>query len=74
MSETKVMSEAEAYQMKRDQAAESAVLGVKTWRYTDWPRTPQQAADYVNSTPAQGAGEAIFVMLPEFHVGVFYFL
>ena len=71
MSKTKTISEADAKQMKRDQAA--AARGVKMWRFTDWPRTPEQACDYVNSDPRQGAGEAVFVMLPNIRVGVFYY-
>lgn len=77
MSETKTeesVFKAAAVQMKRDQSAESATRGFKTWRYSDWPRTPQQACDFVNSDPAQGAGEAIFVPLPEYRIGVYYLI
>jgi hypothetical protein len=69
MSETYI-SEAEAKQMKRDQAAAGAI---KKWQFIA-RSTPQAARDFVNSPPSQGAGEAVFINLPNGHVGVFYYI
>jgi hypothetical protein len=42
----------------------------KTWRAYLF-NTPQAAANYANQTPAQGAGEVIFSVLPDGKVWVF---
>ena len=49
---------------KKDIAAESDAAGIKTWRaylFSD----PAAAAAYANRAPPQGAGEAVFSVLPD---------
>lgn len=49
---------------KKDIAAESDAAGIKTWR-ADLFDDPQAAVDLANMAPAQGAGEAVFSVLPD---------
>ncbi|MGD9502008.1 MAG: hypothetical protein AB7V40_05925 [Methyloceanibacter sp.] len=38
---------------------------------SDWPRPPQQACDFVNSNPAQGAGKAVFIQPSDYRIGAY---
>ena len=70
MSENKTISDADAAQMKLDQA----VIGsVKKWKFFE-RSTPEAACDFINSPPAQGAGEAMLINMPNGNIGIFYFI
>ncbi len=45
----------------------------KTWHFVTRPDGPS-AATFLNVSPAQGAGEAFAIGLPDGTVGVFYFM
>jgi hypothetical protein len=45
----------------------------KTWHVFTF-NTPQEAVDFVNLPPAQGAGEAVFDRAPDGTVDTYYFL
>lgn len=53
--------------------AAAATRGPKIWNYGLFPN-PQAATDFVNLTPAQGAGEACFSVRDNGEVDTFYYM
>jgi hypothetical protein len=69
-------SQAEAEQMKRARAAETAsafLTTVKTWHCTTFPNCAA-ASTWLNLPPAQVAGEAFAVSGPNGQIILFFFL
>jgi len=72
-----MITESEAATEKKALSSDGKSGGVgprtKTWTYIQQPDGPTAAA-YLNLAPAQGAGEAFAIGLPDGQVGLFIFI